>query len=108
MIIGSQRICTLTSPIIAGDGFEYSTDILYNEEQKFHHVNLGLTSKSVSTLNQTVKVLPEAEFALVVDGNVICTFTIHDHMDITYLTIGDDLNTKDLTTVRDALKKFRN
>ena len=108
MLIGGQRICILPRPIVTGDGFAYSTDILYNEEQRFNYVNLGLTSKSVSTLNQTIKMLPDTEFALVVDASVICTFTIHDKMDISYISIGDDLDTKDLMIVRDVLKKFRN
>ena len=108
MLIGGKKICTLTRPIIGSDGFEYATDILYNEERKVNFINLGLSPKSVSTLNQTIKVLPDTEFALVINADVICTFTIHDRMNTNYISLGDDLDTKELMAIRDALKKFQN
>ena len=107
MLIGGKGVCILPRPIVGSEGFEYATDILYNEEKKINFVNLGLSSESVVKLNETIRLLPSSEFALVVDDNVICIFTIRDHMDIRYLSIGDDLPTKDLMIVSSALKKFR-
>jgi len=108
MLIGGKKVCILSRPIVESDDFEYSTDILYNEVDKINYVNLGLSGQSVNTLNQTIKMLPDAEFALVVDHSVICIFTIRERMDVRHLSIGDDIDTKDLIVVRDVLKKFQN
>ena len=106
-LIGGKRICTLAKPIVTVSAFEYATDILYSQEKQIHFVNLGITSKGVNILNQTIRVLPGAQFAVVVDNNVICTFTIYERMQTGYISLGEDLTTRNLETVRDALKEFQ-
>ncbi len=107
MLVGGKKVCVLKKPIISIDELEYVTDILYDPVRKVNHVNLGLSQGSINTLNQTVRSIPKTEFALVVNDDVIGTFTIQDKLVERYLRIGTDLDIKNLEMVRDALKKIQ-
>lgn len=107
MLVGGKKVCVLKKPIISVEELEYVTDILYDPVLKCNHVNLGLSQGSINTLNQTVTSIPEAEFALVVNDDVIGTFTIKEKLVERYLRIGTDLDLKNLEMVRDALKKVQ-
>ena len=107
MLVGKRKICTSKKPIISIEELEYVTDILYDPTLKLNYINLGLSSKSVTVLNQTVDFLPHSQFALVVENDVICIFTIHESFTDRFLRIGSDLDLKNLTIVHDALKKVR-
>jgi hypothetical protein len=107
MLVGGKKVCVLKKPIISVEELEYVTDILYDPVLKCNHVNLGLSQGSINTLNQTVTSIPEAEFALVVNDDVIGTFTIREKLVERYLRIGTDLDLKNLEMVRDALKKVQ-
>ena len=78
-----KKVCVLKKPIVSVDELEYVTDILYDPIIKSNHINLGFSSASVSTLNQTILSIPNAEFAVVVNDDVICVFTIHEKLDDT-------------------------
>jgi hypothetical protein len=106
MLIGSRMVCILKQPLVQVAELEYVTDILYDPVIQCNHLNLGLSSESVKTLNQTVGILPKTEFALVVNNHVICIFKIEDSLNTRYLRIGQDLDMKSLVTVYDALKKI--
>lgn len=108
MLIGGKRICVLKKPIIYADGLEYVTDILYDPVLKRNHVNIGLSSSSVSTLNRTVSSIRKPEFAIVVNNNVIGIFIINERLTENFLRLGTDLDLKDLEAVRDALQQIKN
>ena len=107
MLIGVKRVCVLKKPIVAVDELEYVTDILYDPIVETNYIKLGFSSASVLTLNQTVSTLPTVEFAVVVEDDVICIFTIQEKLQDRYIKIGYDLDSKSLTMVRDALKKVQ-
>lgn len=88
------------------DELEYVTDIKFDPLLDCNYVDLGLSKESVKVLNQTVSILPDAEFALVVDNQVICIFEIQESMDTRYLRLGRDLDIKSLETLRDTLRKI--
>jgi hypothetical protein len=106
MLVGGKKICVLKKPIINVDGLEYVTDILYDPVLKRNHINLGLSSSSVATLNQTVSSILKAEFAIVVNDHVIGIFIIEERLTENYLRIGTDLDLKELEAVRDALRQL--
>lgn len=103
MLIGGKNVCVLKKPILSIGALEYVTDILYDPKNKSNYVDLGLSSTSVNTLNQTISILPKTQFALVVDSKVVCIFTIHEKMDTRYIRIGKDLDQKNLAVVHDIL-----
>lgn len=107
MLIGGKKVCVLKKPIVSVDELEYATDILYDPVIECNYVNIGLSPGSVKTLNQTIHTLPKTQFALVVNDDVICIFTIHERLDTRYIKIGTDLDIKSLMIVRDALKKVQ-
>lgn len=106
MLIGPKRVCILKEPIVRVDELEYVTDIKFDPLLDCNYVDLGLSKESVKVLNQTVSILPDAEFALVVDNQVICIFEIQESMDTRYLRLGRDLDIKSLETLRDTLRKI--
>jgi len=107
MLVGGRKICVLRKPIVSLDGLEYVTDILYDPVLKRNHVNLGLSSSSVSTLNQTVSSITKPEFAIVVNNTVIGIFVINEKLSENFLRLGTDLDLKDLEAVRDALQEVK-
>ena len=107
MLIGGRKVCVFKKPIIKVEELEYVTDILYDPVIKRNHVNLGLSSASVNILNQTVSSILKAEFAIVVDNNVIGVFSIQERLRENFLRIGTDLEIRDLEAVRDALRKVK-
>ena len=107
MLVGTKRICLAKRPIIGTDEIEYVTEILYDPVFKSNYINLGLSSKSVSALNETNTFIPDAQFALVIENEVICTFIIHERFTDRFLRIGSDLDANTLIVVHHALKKLR-
>jgi hypothetical protein len=105
MLIGNKKICLLKNPLFGIDELEYVTDILYDFELKNNYVEIGLSSESANTLNQTISIMRDVQFALVVNHDIICIFTIHEKMNTRYLRIGMDLDFKSLEFVHDVLKK---
>lgn len=107
MLIGSKRVCILKNPIVNINELEYVTDILYDPIVKCNHVNVGLSSSSIKTLNETINYIKGAEFALVVNNDVIGIFKIEEKLTTRYLRIGTDLDIESLFLVHDALKKVQ-
>jgi hypothetical protein len=108
MLIGGKRICVLEKPIVDVAEIDYVTDILYDPVLKCNHINVGLSSSGVQTLNITVSSISKAEFAIVVNHHVIGTFIIQERMSDNFLRLGTDLNFIDLVIVRDALDEVGN
>ena len=106
MLIGSKRVCILKEPIVPVDELEYVTDVKFDRILECNYVDLGLSKGSIDVLNQTVSILPDSDFALVIDNQVICVFRIDKSMNTRYLRLGQDLDVKSLEIVRDALRKI--
>jgi hypothetical protein len=106
MLVGTKRICVAKMPIIGADEIEYVTEILYDPILKLNYINIGLSSKCVSALNETNNFLHDAQYALVADNEIICTFIIHEPLSVRFLRIGSDLDVNNLAVVRNALKKL--
>jgi hypothetical protein len=105
MLIGTKKICILKNPLLDIDELEYVTDILYDFDLKNNYIEIGLSSASANTLNQTISIMRDVQFALVINRDVICIFTIQERMNTRYLRIGMDLDFKNLVFVHDILKK---
>ena len=106
MLIGGRKVCVLKKPIIDAKEIEYVTDILYDPVLKRNHINIGLSSSSVKTLNRTVSSITRPEFAIVVNNSVIGIFVINEKLTENFLRIGTDIELKDLEAVRDALEEI--
>ncbi|WP_276374711.1 hypothetical protein [Chryseolinea sp. H1M3-3] len=107
MLIGTKRVCILKKPLLQLDELEYVTEILYDPVAKHHHIDLGLSSSSINKLNQTTNFLPDAQFALVVDNMVVCTFSIQEKIATRYLRLGTDLDTRSLAIVQNTLSQVQ-
>lgn len=106
MLIGPKRVCILKEPIVPVDELEYVTDIKFDRILEYNYVDLGLSRGSIKVLNQTVSILSDPDFALVINNEVICVFKIEKSMNTQYLRLGQDLDPKSLEIVRDALRKI--
>ena len=105
MLIGTKKICVLQKPLLGIDELQYVTDIQYDLHLKNNYVEIGLSPASAKALNQTITLMPDVQFALVIERDVICTFIIHEKMNTRYLRIGMVLDFKSLASVRDILRK---
>ena len=105
MIVRKTKVCISKKPIVQIEELEYATDIQYDPMRKTHHIDVGISSAGVRTLNKTVTSLPSTKFALVIQDDVICIFLIEQEIGIRSIRIGEDAQLKDLTLIRDALKK---
>lgn len=105
MIVGKTKVCISKKPIILIEELEYATDIQYDPMHKTHHIDVGISSAGIQTLNKTVSSLPRTKFALVIQDEVICIFFIEQEIGIRSIRIGEDAQLKDLALIRDALKK---
>ncbi len=105
MLVGEKKVCILKKPLINIDELEYVTGILYDPIVKLNYIKLGLSSESVKNLNETNNFLLDTQFALVVESDVICIFTIQENFTERFLRIGFDLDLQNLTLVHKALKK---
>lgn len=104
MVVGKLRVCLAKKPILPLDQVEYSTDIKYDPVVKGHYLDVGITGYAMSTLNLTVGSLPDAQFALVVDGEVICIFKVDVELPSRSIRIGDDIDLRELKVLDAKLK----
>lgn len=104
VIISNDKICISRKPIIAGDQLTYATDILYDPVYQMHYIDIGLSAAGASVLTKTIRSLPDARFALVLEGRVICVFRADPTISIRSFRIGGDVTLKDLTEIREVLK----
>lgn len=107
MIIGNQKVCISKKPIVSGSELTYATDIQYDPKYELHYIDIGLSSAGARTLSQTIESLPESQFALVLNNQVICLFKLNSGFTIRSFRIGNDILLKDLTTIHEALKNVK-
>ncbi len=106
-VIGQVKICISKKPIVAIEEIDYVTEIRYEPKIEAHYIDIGFSSLAVSTLTRTAASLPSAKFALVVDGDVICLFSLSSQMGLRYVRIGEDAPLKDLTVIHDILRNTK-
>ena len=106
-VIGQVKICISKKPIVAIEEIDYVTEIRYEPKIESHYIDIGFSSSAVSTLTRTAASLPSAKFALVVDGDVICLFSLGSQLGLRYVRIGEDAPLKDLTVIHDILRNTK-
>jgi len=107
MVIGQTKVCISKKPIVAIEEIDYVTEIRYEPKIEAHYIDIGFSGAAVSTLTKTAVSLPSAKFALVVDGDVICLFSLSSQLGIRYVRIGEDAPLKDLTVIHDILRNVK-
>ncbi|MEJ7645416.1 MAG: hypothetical protein WKF87_12540 [Chryseolinea sp.] len=105
MIVGKVKICLSKKPIVRKDALSYATDIRYDPVYKEHYIELGLSSEAGQILFKTVGSLPESKFALALEGDVICIFSLPNPTPPRSIKIGNDVGLRDLTLIHNALNK---
>ena len=105
MIVGKTKLCLSKKPIIRKDALSYATDIRYDPVYKEHYIELGLSSEAGQILHKTVGSLPETQFALALEGDVICIFSLRYPTLPRSIKIGTDVPLRDLTVIHNALNK---
>jgi hypothetical protein len=107
MVVGKAKICLSRKPIIKKDALRYATEIRYDPVYKEHYIELGLSSEAGQILFKTVGSLPESQFALALEGDVICIFSLHYPTAPRSIKIGNDVPLRDLNVIHNALNKIQ-
>jgi len=107
MIIGKTKICLSKKPIVKKTALKYATEIRYDPVFKEHYIELGLSPEAGQILFKTVGSLPESQFALAIEGDVICIFSLHYPTAPRSIKIGNDGSLRDLTVIHNALNKVQ-
>ena len=107
LIVSNQKICLSKKPIVASTALTYATDILYDPKYQMHYIDIGLSTAGAHILEQTIESLPDSQFALAIDNQVICVFKLNSAYTIRSFRIGGDLQLKDLTVIHEVLKNVK-
>ena len=107
LIVSNQKICISKKPIVAASQLTYATDIQYDPQYQMHYIDIGLSPAGSSTLSQTIESLPDAQFALALNNQVICIFKLNTSFTVRSFRIGNDIQLKDLTTIHEVLKNVK-
>lgn len=107
MIIGNQKICISKKPIVAASQLTYATDIQYDPKFQMHYIDIGVSTAGSNILAQTIESLPDTQFALALNNQVICIFKLNTSFTIRSFRIGNDIPLKDLTTIHEVLKNVK-
>jgi hypothetical protein len=107
MVVNNQKICISKKPIVAATQLTYATDIQYDPKYQMHYIDIGLSPAGSSILSQTIESLPDTQFALALNDQVICVFKLNQSFTIRSFRIGYDLQLKDLTTIHEVLKNVK-
>lgn len=107
LIVSNQKICISKKPIIPVTQLTYATDIQYDPRYQMHYIDIGLSPAGSSILSQTIESLPDTQFALAINDQVICVFKLPSGFTIRSFRIGNDIQLKDLTTIHDVLKNVK-
>jgi hypothetical protein len=102
---GKGWYCISKKPIVSIEEIEYVTDILYDSQSKINYIDVGLSAASVSILNKVYQSMPGSQLALVAEKKALGQFTIDERILARKMTIGKDLDLKQLKVIRDILKE---
>ena len=107
MIVNNQKICISKKPIVAASELTYATDIQYDPMYQMHYIDIGLSPTGSNILSQTIESLPDTQFALALNDQVICIFKMNQSFTIRSFRIGTDIQLKDLTLIHEVLKEVK-
>ena len=107
MVIDQAKLCISKKPIVTVDQIDFITAIKYDPVIESYYIDVGFSPTAMVTLNRTYTSLPNTKFALVVDNDVVCVFTVREEIAIKSVRIGQDAPLKDLQTIREILSKIK-
>ena len=107
MIVTNQKICISKKPIVAANQLTYATDIQYDPKFQMHYIDIGLSPAGSNILTQTIESLPDSQFALALNDQVICVFKLNQTFAVRSFRIGYDIQLKDLTAIHEVLKNVK-
>ena len=107
MVIDQAKLCISKKPIVMVDEIAYITAIKYDPIIESYYIDIGFSPEAMVTLQQTYTSLPNTQFALVVDSDIICVFTVREEIAVKSIRIGQDAPLKNLQIIREILSKVK-
>lgn len=107
IIITNKKVCISKRPILGADQLKYATDIQYDPRYQMHYIDIGVSPAGSSVIMQTIHSLPDTQFALALEGQIICIFTVDPSVPVQAFRIGGDVTLKDLNVIHEVLKDVR-
>ena len=107
MVIDQAKLCISKKPIVTVDQIDFITPIKYDPVIESYYIDVGFSPTAMVTLNRTYTSLPNTKFALVINNDIVCVFTVREEIAIKSVRIGQDAPLKDLQTIRDILSKIK-
>jgi len=107
MVIDQVKLCISKKPIVMVDEIAYITAIKYDPIIESYYIDIGFSPEAMVTLQQTYTSLPNTQFALVVDSEIICVFSVREEIAVKSIRIGQDAPLKNLQIIREILSKVK-
>jgi len=107
MLIDQAKLCISKKPILSVDEIAFITGIKYDPIIESYYIDIGFSPEGMVTLQQTYTSLPNTQFALVVDSNIVCVFAVPEEIAVRSIRIGQDAPLKNLQIIRDLLSKIK-
>ena len=107
MVIDQAKLCISKKPIVMVDEISYITAIKYDAIIESYYIDIGFTPEAMVTLQRTYTSLPNTQFALVVDSEIVCVFAVKEEIAVKSIRIGQDAPLKNLQIIRDILSKVK-
>jgi hypothetical protein len=107
MVIDQTKLCISKKPILAVDAISYITAIKYDALIESYYIDIGFTNEGMVTLQRTYTSLPNTQFAMVVDDEIVCVFAVKEEIAVRSIRIGQDAPLKNLQVIRETLSKIK-
>jgi len=107
MVIDQVKLCISKKPIVMVDEIAYITAIKYDPIIESYYIDIGFSPEAMVTLQQTYTSLPNTQFALVVDSDIVCVFAVKEEIAVKSIRIGQDAPLKNLQIIREILSKVK-
>jgi hypothetical protein len=107
MVIDQAKLCISKKPIVMVDEIAYITAIKYDPIIESYYIDIGFSPEAMVTLQRTYTSLPNTQFALVVDSDIVCVFAVKEEIAVKSIRIGQDAPLKNLQIIREILSKVK-
>jgi hypothetical protein len=107
MVIDQAKLCISKKPILSSGEISSITGIKYDAILESYYIDITFSTEGMVTLQQTYSSLPNTQFALVVDNEVVCVFSVREDMAVRTIRIGQDTPLKYLQQIRGILSKIK-
>ena len=107
MVIDQVKLCISKKPIVMVDEISSITAIKYDPIIESYYIDIGFSPQAMVTLQQTYTSLPNTQFALVVDSEIVCVFAVKEEIAVKGIRIGQDTPLKNLQIIREVLSKVK-